>query len=137
MVAKKQTKNDWSDQYKHPKWQKRRLEILQNQGFKCKMCGDAEKTLNVHHGKYVLGRKIWEYEDYELIGLCEDCHLLAHEAKDFLLMHSLYYHPNFIYNLVNHVEVLKAVSASTGFTESEIIGKIHEFISIFKGKNSK
>lgn len=60
---------DYKEQIKSPKWQKRRLEILQLDNFTCQICGDNEHTLNVHHLVYYKDKKIWEYEDWELITL--------------------------------------------------------------------
>jgi len=57
-----------------PRWQRRRLEIMARDEFACLSCGDKERTLNVHHKRYRRGAKPWEYEDDQLITLCEDCH---------------------------------------------------------------
>lgn len=75
-------KNNFKEQIKDPRWQKRRLEIMQRDDFACQMCGDKESTLNVHHIRYVKGRKYWEYDDWELVTLCEDCHDFEHMAKN-------------------------------------------------------
>lgn len=69
-------------QLRHPNWQRRRLEIMQRDGFACQCCGETEETLNVHHKLYVKGRMAWEYSDTELATLCEPCHGLAHETGD-------------------------------------------------------
>jgi len=55
-----------------PRWQKRRLEIMQRDGFKCIACGSASTTLNVHH-KFYYG-ELWEVDDTDLQTLCEICH---------------------------------------------------------------
>ena len=57
-----------------PRWQRKRLEILQRDGWACTGCHDTTKTLNVHHKIYRKGAKPWEYDDTDLITLCEDCH---------------------------------------------------------------
>lgn len=62
------------DLLKDPRWQKRRLEIMNIDGFTCQMCYDTTKTLNVHHLIYLPGRMPWEAPDRHLITLCEDCH---------------------------------------------------------------
>lgn len=72
---------NYKDQYKHPKWQKKRLEILERDGFKCTKCGDKETTLHVHHIYYKKDNKVWEYPDDCLITLCADCHNDWHEAE--------------------------------------------------------
>jgi hypothetical protein len=61
-----------------PRWQKRRLEIMQRDEWKCLRCGDGKTTLNVHHLKYVYGRDPWEYQDDQLETLCENCHKKEH-----------------------------------------------------------
>ena len=65
---------NYSEQLKDPRWQKKRLEILQRDDFTCQVCGDKESTLHVHHKCYTKGKKPWEYEAYSLITLCEECH---------------------------------------------------------------
>lgn len=69
---------NYSDQLRHPLWQKRRLEVLQAAQWKCIDCDDGERTLNVHHLKYRRGAKPWESPDHDLAVLCEDCHLIRH-----------------------------------------------------------
>lgn len=62
-----------------PRWQKKRLDILSRDDFRCKFCGDNQKTLHVHHIDYK-GKEPWEIEDKLLITLCDPCH--NHETKD-------------------------------------------------------
>lgn len=66
-------------EYLDPRWQRRRLEIMQRDGFKCRLCGDDKETLNVHHLYYLPGQKKWEYDDAALVTLCRSCHLKWHE----------------------------------------------------------
>ena len=65
----------YSDLLKDPRWQKKRLEILNRDDFKCKCCGDEKSTLHVHHQFYLSNHKPWDYEDSILLTLCEECHL--------------------------------------------------------------
>ena len=39
--------------------------------------------LNVHHKVYYRNRELWDYQDDELVTLCEDCHHYIHSLKDF------------------------------------------------------
>lgn len=64
----------YSEQLKHPSWQKKRLEILQRDEFTCQHCSDKEHQLHVHHRYYVSGRYAWEYPDFCYLSLCADCH---------------------------------------------------------------
>ncbi len=70
---------NYQEQIKDPRWQKRRLEILQLDNFTCQICGSYNKTLHIHHTIYLPQNNIWEYEDCQLITLCEDCHKNEHE----------------------------------------------------------
>lgn len=71
----------YSEKLKDPRWQKKRLEVLERAGWKCEGCGDAANTLHVHHGHYVKGREPWEYPAHVLWSLCEDCHENAESAR--------------------------------------------------------
>ena len=59
---------------RHPKWQKKRLEIMEEHGFECEDCGATEVTLNVNHSYYEKGLAPWEYPNESLHCLCENCH---------------------------------------------------------------
>lgn len=72
----------YSQQLKDPRWQRRRLEVLNRSDFKCEWCDASDKTLHVHHTIYHKGMKPWEYKDCELLALCEDCHAEWHHMKD-------------------------------------------------------
>lgn len=74
-------KTSYGEQLRHPNWQRKRLEILQRDEFTCQACHDSESTLHVHHRRYIKGNKVWEYDDNDLVTLCEECHEDAH-AKD-------------------------------------------------------
>ena len=64
--------------WKDPKWQKKRLEILERDGWRCRICKSDIYTLNVHHLYYKKDKKPWEYPKTSLITLCESCHEEEH-----------------------------------------------------------
>jgi hypothetical protein len=68
--------SNYSELLKSPKWQRKRLEILERDNFKCVNCGSEDNTLHVHHHYYESGKKPWEYPDRVLITLCEGCHYM-------------------------------------------------------------
>lgn len=74
----------YAEKLRDPRWQKLRLEIMQRDSFKCRQCGDKDKTLNVHHRFYIKGASPWEYEDGSLVTLCEDCHASTEKERDFI-----------------------------------------------------
>lgn len=57
-----------------PRWQKKRLEVLDRDNFTCQDCLSTQKTLHVHHLDYVGGIEPWDYPDHYLLTLCVDCH---------------------------------------------------------------
>lgn len=69
----------YSEKLKHPKWQKKRLEILSRDGFKCTLCEDEETELQIHHLAY--NGEPWEAEDEHLETLCKSCHVLKEAVK--------------------------------------------------------
>ncbi len=77
--------NSYAIKLRDPRWQKKRLEVLNRAGWECEMCGDKESTLHVHHKQYFKGREPWEYDDEQLSVLCECCHAAQHEGVDLLL----------------------------------------------------
>jgi hypothetical protein len=75
------------EKLKDPRWQKKRLEVLQRDEFRCRNCHSESKTLNVHHAFYERGREPWEYDGECLLTLCEECHTRYHRAQNELLRH--------------------------------------------------
>lgn len=58
-----------------PRWQKKRLQTLERDDWKCRDCGAGNVTLHVHHCYYDAGVEgPWDYPDHSLITLCADCH---------------------------------------------------------------
>jgi hypothetical protein len=67
-----------SEKLKDPRWQKKRLEILNRDEFTCQYCGAKDKTLHVHHYGYRKGKEPWDVDGGDVNTLCEDCHWLNH-----------------------------------------------------------
>jgi len=78
----------YKDQLKSKEWQDKRDKILARDGYKCqgKNCDhflDGENPpLSVHHIYYEDGKHAWEYPDYALISLCNECHSIETELSD-------------------------------------------------------
>jgi len=68
----------YSDKLKSPRWQRKRLEIMQRDNFKCCICDNVEKELNVHHLYYIKDTDPWDYDDECYVTLCVDCHNHVH-----------------------------------------------------------
>lgn len=63
---------------RRPEWQRKRLEIMERDGFACVNCKATDKTLNVHHGYYRKDAMPWDYDSETLVTLCEKCHETRH-----------------------------------------------------------
>ncbi len=66
--------SNYSELLRDPRWQKRRLQIMDRDQYTCQRCFSDTKPLNVHHRIYYSGHNPWEYGDIDLVTLCEDCH---------------------------------------------------------------
>lgn len=72
---------NYAEKLKDPRWQRKRLWVLNRADFTCDNCGDTEQTLNVHHMFYDRNLDPWDYPDYSLHCLCETCHKEAHQLR--------------------------------------------------------
>lgn len=73
--------SDYAAKYRDPRWQRKRLEVMQRANFACQECDSTTTTLNVHHRRYRKGAAPWEYDDHELMCLCESCHSQHHNHQ--------------------------------------------------------
>jgi hypothetical protein len=71
----------WSAAFRDSRWQKKRLQVMERDNWKCQSCGASGEgiTLNVHHAFYESGKAPWEYPDHTLVTWCETCHEKRHE----------------------------------------------------------
>jgi len=68
------SKRTYFEKLKDPRWQKKRLEVLDDSGWCCDICDNEKETLHVHHKIYIKGREPWEYDVQQLSCLCATCH---------------------------------------------------------------
>lgn len=66
--------------YRKKEWYEFRKQVIKLDGNKCTHCGRSseEVVLQVHHKKYISGKKPWEYEMEDCITLCQGCHAAEH-----------------------------------------------------------
>jgi hypothetical protein len=74
------TPKTYSDKLRDPRWQRKRLEVLQQHGFKCDMCGCKDDELHVHHINYHKGADPWEYQDNEFKVFCKLHHEIVEDT---------------------------------------------------------
>ncbi len=84
----------YADKLKDPRWQKRRLEIFERDGWACIACGCSHKNLQVHHNWYIKNTEPWEYQNGQMCTLCEGCHEKATEIQEKLKDHLSKMHPS-------------------------------------------
>lgn len=72
----------YSEKLKDPRWQKKRLEVLSRDNFKCTSCGNDKITLHVHHSKYT--NEPWDAPLKHLKTVCENCHAKEHSDKIYI-----------------------------------------------------
>lgn len=83
---KSTAKKNYAEKLKDPRWQKKRLEILNRDEFTCQLCLDSDSSLHVHHCRYQWGKSPWEYPDSWLMTVCESCHEnLSTRPGEFLI----------------------------------------------------
>lgn len=127
----------YKEKLKDPKWQKKRLEILQRDEFKCCYCNDTETELQIHHLKYTL--EPWNAPNKDLITLCKHCHSLVSKYKslDVIFIEKNYYDGHDIISLVvksrennkEHIVVYDMYKDDITFIVEFIIGgKFHKSI---------
>lgn len=99
--------SQYSSKLRDPRWQKKRLEVMESAGFKCARCGEEGEELNVHHVVYQKGLDPWEYDTVDLACLCKSCHEATHSAiKDLSRLASSIADPPF-YGLMKIIAMAK------------------------------
>ena len=71
----------YKEKLRLPQWQKKRLQILERDGWRCCSCGRNDINLQVHHLIYAK-RDPWDYPDAVFQSLCERCHEERQELTD-------------------------------------------------------
>ncbi len=71
---------NYKQQLRHPKWLRKRNEIMDRDNYQCQLCKSREKHLHVHHLYYEPNKKSWDYDSESLVTLCEDCHKYVHSS---------------------------------------------------------
>jgi len=121
MTARK----SWFEQLKDPRWQKKRLEIMNRDRFECICCGeDKGLQLHVHHTYYGKGKAPWEYPDDSLETLCEECHKMKKDIDDkfseslkiFAIEKAGYHDKNYLRGIIDGNRVIDAVNNSVAIS---------------------
>lgn len=110
---------NYADKLKDPRWQKKRLQIMERDNFTCQCCFSKRNPLTVHHKFYIEGVSPWDYQDLCYITLCDRCHERFHEY--FERVFSRPYLAK-----VNEQASLRTVNRTDAFLLSEYIDRVVE-----------
>lgn len=118
----------YSEKLQDPRWQKKRLEVMQRDQFQCQCCGDSENTLNVHHTQYIYGKNVWDYDINTLITFCSDCHeRVTQSKKNIKLRIDIdFVHPEYLEELDEILEVMECFNPYDLMTVKKHIIKYNE-----------
>jgi len=71
----------YSEKLKDPRWQKKRLEVFNRDGFECSNCGNKDSMLAVHHLYYEKDKDPWDYPLEAFKTFCEECHEIERSCR--------------------------------------------------------
>jgi hypothetical protein len=97
------TAKTYYEKLQDPRWQRKRLDVMQRAGFACEWCGSRAAALNIHHGWYAKGCEPWDYGEVTLYCLCQPCHERAETLKRELYFEIARIHPR------EHEQLLQAM----------------------------
>jgi 5-methylcytosine-specific restriction endonuclease McrA len=60
-----------------PEWIRFRAAYWQRHPYRCVICGRTDHV-QIHHVRYIFGRRPWDYPESLLRGLCDGCHRQQH-----------------------------------------------------------
>jgi hypothetical protein len=72
----------YSDKLRDPRWQKRRLKVMEYAKWRCQICGTKDNTLHCHHSCYTRGKEPWQYPEGSIICICDGCHAKIHAKPE-------------------------------------------------------
>jgi len=135
-------KFDYAKLIKDPRWQRKRLEILQRDDFTCRHCGDNETELHVHHKEYCNGMP-WDVDNSKMETLCKHCHEFLSDAKrndwfdDAAFVLKKHHLPGtYIMIYITHDNLWFFEYSEEGFKQKSFLGisseRINEYSSIMR-----
>ncbi len=71
----------YAEKLRDPRWQKKRLKVLNRDEWECQLWTKHKGMKIVHHKYYLKGKEPWQYPMKALITLCENCNKLIHPER--------------------------------------------------------
>jgi len=122
--------NNFKEKYhkslQSPKWQKKRLKIMERDEFRCQFCGDDGSQLSVHHITYenMPSHQPWLTPDEDLITVCVDCHKTEHNGTERIKQKAGHYLLNCGETVSNTVWLLALITISTHDYKGMVVGRV-------------
>lgn len=120
----------YSQKLKSPKWQRKRLEILQRDDFTCQMCSDTENQLHIHHKNYT--GEPYDAPEGDLITLCLHCHeaetIMNRQNETLVFVYKEY--ANFFGKLKSGKLVLGSINSNK--TSFVVVNKVQKLKGIIE-----
>lgn len=110
-------KKDFLAQYQTKEWYELSKRIKARDKNTCQMCGCNDKPLSVHHKVYYKDRKVWEYEDRDLICICDPCHQYVTQEGN---------------ELYDQFKEIKQLFRSFGFSDHVLSGVFYHLASLIE-----
>ena len=70
----------YADKLRDPRWQKKRLEIFERDGWYCVYCMYNTSMLSVHHIFYNK-KDPWDHDNDAMVTVCEECHKMESDFE--------------------------------------------------------
>jgi hypothetical protein len=96
------SKKSYFELLRDPRWQRKRLEVMEKAEFKCQYCATETETLNVHHKIYRSGADPWDYPNDQLVCICEHCHEEEHALLHDLRLMTIGFTNHFLRKVVEY-----------------------------------
>ena len=81
MARRTTGQRNYIEKLRDPRWQRRRLAVLERAGWRCEGCGTNHVNLQIHHGFYERDADPWDYPDGALFCVCDSCHERAEAVR--------------------------------------------------------
>jgi len=120
-------KKNYQAMLNDPRWQKKRLHIMERDNWTCRCCESQENSLHVHHLYYIYGNAPWDYPDEKLITVCDKCHeWITSIGNPWQFIVNDYYENG---GDIDPISLLAAIRGDFGAREQVIVGFLHPQMS--------
>lgn len=109
----------YSEKLRDPRWQKKRLKIMERDGWRCVACDGSDRELQIHHGYYRKGLDPWDYPDDTLWTVCNRCHKVSQDVLEKTYRHLATFEPT---TLLTRVHVYEPADGEGHTSPLEILG---------------